>query len=519
MRTILTIIAGLASLALGAYVGLEILWPLPPAGERPELAPVAPLPAINRPSVVIAPVVVTIPAIRAAIDARTPRTLSGSRPGSARNPPNNLNLDWAAERGPLTVTGRPDALAMSAPLQGILRANGTLGSLAGEFALSGGGVAGALGNLGTVGGALGRQLESLANRSFDQRADIRGNLVVTSRPALTPDWRIAPNLYAQFTLSDVLVQVANFRLNISNEVRPLVDRAVQSEVTKLETNMRNSLLLEDAARTEWDRLCRAFPLGSASRGVPDLWLEVKPMRAIAAQPSFAAEAVTLLIGVEAQTRVVPSETKPTCPFPSQLEIVPQVAAGAMKFSVPIDIPFADMNRMIEAQLAGRNFPEDGAANIVVRRATVTPSGSRLLISLLLQARERSFFSLGTEAVVNVWGRPVLDRENQVVRLADVEYDVSSDAAFGMLGPAAQAAAPLLRAALADRSEIDLKPFAANAIARLDAVLGGFNKQQASVQIGAKVASLQLVGLAFDSRVLRIVAEAEGTAAVTVNELP
>jgi hypothetical protein len=44
---------------------------------------------------------------------------------------------------------------------------------------------------------------------------------------------------------------------------------------------------------------------------------------------------------------------------------------------------------------------------------------------------------------------VLDRDNQILRFADVVLDVQSQAALGVLGAAAQAAVPYLQKALAD----------------------------------------------------------------------
>ena len=110
--------------------------------------------------------------------------------------------------------------------------------------------------------------------------------------------------------------------------------------------------------------------------------------------------------------------------------------------MPIDVPFTAVNRILNAQLKGRNFPEDnsGAFAITVLGATVAPSDDRLLISLRIRARERkTFFGFGAEATVHVWGRPVLDREQQILRLGDIALDVQSEAAFGLLGAAAGAA--------------------------------------------------------------------------------
>ena len=97
------------------------------------------------------------------------------------------------------------------------------------------------------------------------------------------------------------------------------------------------------------------------------------------------------------------------------------------------------------------------------RAKVTASGDRLLISLLVKAREKkSWFGFGTEATVHVWGKPVLDREQQILRMSEISLAVESEAAFGLLGAAARAAMPYLQAALQKNAVVDLKPFAANA---------------------------------------------------------
>ena len=53
------------------------------------------------------------------------------------------------------------------------------------------------------------------------------------------------------------------------------------------------------------------------------------MRAAAAQPQIDARDVTLTIGVQAETRIVPTETKPNCPFPAQLELVPPMDNGKL----------------------------------------------------------------------------------------------------------------------------------------------------------------------------------------------
>src|SRR4029079_8326711 len=106
------------------------------------------------------------------------------------------------------------------------------------------------------------------------------------------------------------------------------------------------------------------------------------------------------------------------------------------------------------------------------------SGNHLLISLLVNAREKaSYFGLGGEANVHIWGRPVLDQAQQTLRLTDIELAVESEAAFGLLGAAARAAMPQLQRALAEKATIDLKPFASNAQRKIAAVIADFQRNE------------------------------------------
>jgi hypothetical protein len=186
------------------------------------------------------------------------------------------------------------------------------------------------------------------------------------------------------------------------------------------------------------------------------------------------------------------------------------------------MPFTEINKIIEAQFAGRTFPEDGSGpvDVTVKKATVSASGDRLLISLLINAKEKkSWFGFGGEATVHIWGKPVLDQTAQVLRLTDVQLAVESEAAFGLLGTAARAAMPYLQQALADRATVDLKPFASNAQKKIAAALVDFQKNEDGLLVTADINALKLAGIAFDSKTLRVIAEANGAINVGLTALP
>jgi hypothetical protein len=501
------------SMVLVSFAGATLAMRMiaPETDQRPVVAAVPPLPPAAGTSVIVAPAAIALSAIRDAAEAAAPRDFSGRRDNPLSQLLSNAEIGWTVGRGPLAITGQADALAVSTVLNGTLRATGQLAPKAA------GGIGGVIGGL--LGDNVGRSVQNLASRTLDQRADVRGNVTLTARPTLTPAWRLEPNLAAQVSVADAGLSLAGIRLSVANEVRPLLERSVNEQVNALQARLAGDPFLEQAARRQWAKLCRSLPLGAAAAGMPNLWLELRPNRAFAAQPRVDAAAVTLTLGVQAETRIVPNETKPDCPFPATLDIVPPIDKGRVTIAVPIDVPFTEVNRIIGAQLVGRTFPEDksGAYEVTVSRATVVPSGDQLLISLRVKANEkRSWFGLATEATVHIWGKPALDREQQVLRLTDIALDVESE---GLLSAAARTAAPYLKTALAENAVIDLKPFAANARDRIAAAIGEFRAGGDGVRVDAALTDIRLVAIAFDAQTLRVIAEANGTAQVAVTALP
>jgi hypothetical protein len=200
--------------------------------------------------------------------------------------------------------------------------------------------------------------------------------------------------------------------------------------------------------------------------------------------------------------------------------VPPTGTG-VNIGVPIDVPFTEINKLIAAQMVGHTYPEDGSGpvDVTVKSVNVVPSGERLLISLLVRAKEKkSWLGLGAEATVHIWGRPMLDQAQQTLRLADIQLAVESEAAFGLLGAAARAVVPHLQQALVQKASLDLKPIAANAREKIAAVIADYQKNEDGLKVEAKIDSLTLADIAFDSKTLRVIAEAGGSLNVFVTKL-
>jgi hypothetical protein len=513
-----TTVIGIAVVAVSFLISLKAMDWLAlrgGAGAPPALAQLPPLPPAPRSSVVLAPVAIRLSAIRDAADRGTPKTFNGKADNPVSQILENADIGWTASRGPISATGSQDVVSLTTPLTGILNVTGSLSAKA----------TGAIGDAlsGLLGANAAKQIGGINIKQINANAEIKGNVTITSRPKLAAAWRMEPNLQAQVNLGDTSLTVAGAKVNVPGQVKPLIDKTVADQLAAVQARMRNDPTLEQNARAQWAKACRSVPLQGtgATAGMPALWLELRPTRAIAAQPKVDATAMTLTLGIEAETRITETPTNPTCPFPATLTIIPPTP-GRIAIGLPVDMSFTSLTQLLETQLAGKTFPEDGSGSVdvTVSHASVAASGDRLLISLLVKAKEKkSLFGFGAEATVHIWGRPALDEAQQIVRLTDIELAVESEAAFGLLGAAARAAVPHLQRALAEKLTIDLKPFASNAQKKLAAIIADYQKNEDGVRVATEIRSLRLADIAFDSKTLRVIVETEGDMNVTISALP
>jgi hypothetical protein len=507
LKTILVAVAVIAVSFFLSLIAMDWLSPRGGQARAPALVPLPPLPAVAHLSTILVPVSISLTAIRDAADRGVPRNFAGKAKNPAEHILQNADINWTAVRGPIAMTGAPDVLSFSTPLTGTLNVKGSLS------------LKGALGDAlgGLLGGNAGKQM-GINIKSINANADIRGSVDMTARPQLAANWRVDPNLSAQVNLGDTSIVMAGAKMSVPAQVKPMLDKAVNDQLATVQERIRNDPALEQNARREWAKLCRSTPLQSAGPSLPPLWLEMRPTRAVAAQPRIDANAATVMIGIEAQTRVTSAHTAPDCPFPAALAIIPQ-AAGRIDIAVPIELPFTEINKIVERQLAGKKFSADGlgTAEVTVKRATVTPSGDRLLISLLVDTKKGWFGPTG-DATVYIWGRPALDAAQQTLRFTDIQLAVESEATSGLFG-SVSAAAPVLEKALAEKATVDLKPFAANAQKKLAAMVADLQKNDNGVRVDADITGLRLSEIAFDSTTLRVIAQADGAINAAVTSLP
>src|SRR3954470_8125585 len=170
-----TILIAVAVLAVSFFISLKALdWLSPRGGPAPVLVELPPLPAVPRTSIIIAPVAITLNAIRDAADRGTPRNFAGKAATPAEQILQNADIGWTAARGPIAASGAQDVLSLTTQLTGTLNVTGSLTSKAT------GAVGDAIGGL--LGGNAAKQIGSINIKNLNVSGEIKGSVVVTSRP-------------------------------------------------------------------------------------------------------------------------------------------------------------------------------------------------------------------------------------------------------------------------------------------------------------------------------------------------
>src|ERR1700761_9397751 len=115
-----TILLACVVVALSFFASLKLMDWLSPSGalKAPVVAALPPLPPASRTSVILAPVAISISAIRDAVDRATPRNFTGKADNPATQILQNADIGWNASRGPITATGAAELTNLGTPPAG-----------------------------------------------------------------------------------------------------------------------------------------------------------------------------------------------------------------------------------------------------------------------------------------------------------------------------------------------------------------------------------------------------------------
>src|SRR6201996_5302568 len=164
-----------AGIVVSFAVSLKVLdWLSPRAPvNQPALVELPPLAPASRSSTILAPIAISLNAIRDAAERAAPRNFAGKADNPVSQILENADIGWTASRGPISATGAQDVLSLTTPLTGTLNVTGSLSAKA----------TGAVGDVlgGLLGGNVAKQIGSLNIKNLNASAEIKGNVSITSR--------------------------------------------------------------------------------------------------------------------------------------------------------------------------------------------------------------------------------------------------------------------------------------------------------------------------------------------------
>src|SRR6202012_5670322 len=127
-----TALIAIAVVAISFFASLKLMDWLSPGPSIPKaaLTQLPPLPPATSRSFVMAPVSVSLAALRDAADRAAPRNFTGKADNPIAKVLQNADIGWTATRGPIAATGGDGMLSLTTPLTGKINITGSLSSKA-----------------------------------------------------------------------------------------------------------------------------------------------------------------------------------------------------------------------------------------------------------------------------------------------------------------------------------------------------------------------------------------------------
>ena len=296
----------------------------------------------------------------------------------------------------------------------------------------------------------------------------------------------------------------------------------ERQIGSLSSKLRDDRTLENAARKQWAQMCRSISLGRAApKGAPDLWLEVQAnarLRGAAENPRRLGHPDPWRGGRDPhragrdQARLpLPggSTSSPDRPRPGQPRRADRRAVHRIE---PRD--------GISAQ-GQAVFPETGNSpgQVTVLSSSISASGERLLISLRVKAKEtKSWFGLGAEATVHIWGKPALDQQKPDHAAHRHLARRALGGSLRTVGHRRARGDPLSAEGAGRQRRGRSQAIRRRARARRSTPRSPTSRSRPTASRSKPPSPDCLTGIEFDSKNLRVIGEAEGTARALVRKI-
>ena len=478
------------------------------------------IPALPRSlSTITVPIFLPIATVRSFLDKEIPTVFNDSSTSEVVDEINlRASTSWKLVRTPLVLSGNDGAIRGTVDLAGPVRVAAHLGPARASATV-----------------------------------DLGGRILVSARPQLQPDWRMTvPEFHLKALLDEARVdlslpitrmvpfevikkipivkdipligaivdgvtevvktvtrpieEITTFRVSVRSIVQRYLDPEIASLRDDIVRDVGSADFLRESAEGNWKNLCISIPVESG------LWLQIKPIRARAAQPQITTDGILLQLGIDAETWMSPREIEPSCPFPASVTLE-SPRPSSIEINLPAEVDYSVLKKGLSDLLVGKIF-EDLVYVRVDDVITVSSAGRSLQLGVAVTVDTGGWFGPRAAGTVYVLVQPHLDVDSKTVRFLNVRMDTASRnavvAAVGKLGE------PLLERAI-ERYELDLESTRQQLLSAANDALDALSSD--GLVVNGRIDDVRLTRLDVDEKAIRLLATARGNMSVIVTEVP
>lgn len=326
-----------------------------------------------------------------------------------------------------------------------------------------------------------------------ESVELRGSLLGSARPGLTPDWEADPDPEARLELDRADIKVLGVPVSLRRPLEEKINPALSRELKKAGGQLLAGLALRDKAREAWT----ALHFSRRASEEENLWIRFRPDGITVSRVTEKDRVLRSGIGISGEVSMVLGKTLET-PAVTPLPPPETVDGGDGRFEleVPLQASPAELTALADRSLRGFRYRR-GNQELVARSAAVTAQGDRLLLTLDFEATRGKRKSLGQLILL---GRPVFDPSTNLLTFSDLKVRLAAKDL--RLRLANRFHKDDLLKAVAKRARLDLGPILENAEREARAAIEGLLPKDVRGEILLEPVTILSVGVSGGAVVAR-----------------
>lgn len=247
--------------------------------------------------------------------------------------------------------------------------------------------------------------------------EVRGSIDTTVKMGLTEKWEIQPDVSTAVEVKQCEVAGVNCTWLVKKQLGKIASEQLQGLITDALKDQVGDLNTKDAIAPFWEGIQTPYKISSD----PSVWLVVRPDALFYSGLNGNGDQGTMSFGVTGEMALHIGEK----PAVKSLELPPlqqRNLAPACHLQIPVRADFKALSATTLEVLSKEAINLGDGVNISVKGIEVYGNGPVVVVRVAFQS-EGPLEPMNTEGYVFLSGKPVFNRDSQMVEVQDLEFDV------------------------------------------------------------------------------------------------